>query len=96
MGLIVLFGEGYSIVASPDGFDWVSMIGLYAGIPFYLLLYVAYRYTYKSKIIPLMECDLVSGLMPLRDEELMEVKPSLASRIEIFKTRARHFYRSKT
>jgi amino acid permease len=95
MGLLVLFGEGYSVVASPDGFDWVRMIGLYAGIPFYILLYVIYKYAYKTKIIPLMECDLVSGLMPVRDEDLIQVKTTLASRLGVFKSRARHFYGKK-
>lgn len=91
MGFVVLIGEGYSVVEAPDGFDWLRMIGIYAGIPFYILLYVIYKYSYKTRIVPLMECDLVSGLMPIKDEDLVEV--NVKTRLEAFRRRAKHFFK---
>lgn len=91
MGFVVLIGEGYSVVEAPDGFDWLHMIGIYAGIPFYILLYGVYKYTYKTKTVPLMECDLVSGLMPIKDDDLVQV--STKSRLEAFRRRANHFFK---
>ena len=96
MGFIVLIGEGYSVIEAPGGFDWVNMIGLYAGIPFYIILYMFYKYYWKTKFVPLMECDLLSGLTPIRDDDIENMEMDdmdIKSRLDEFRRRAKHFFK---
>ena len=67
MGLLVLIGEGYSTIQSSDG-DYVQIVAVYVGVPFYLLLYLIYKFWKKSKVVLLESCDLKTGIASPNDE----------------------------
>ena len=90
MGFIVLIGEAVSVIKSPNGFDWMQMIGLYVGVPFYLFLYIVYKYYWGTRIVPLMECDLVSGISTSRDDEIK--LDTNGSRLSSIRRRIEHFF----
>jgi lysine-specific permease len=53
---IVICGQGYSEFTKPDP-QAVNLVACYIGLPFFLLTWVGYKIYYKTKIVPLMECD---------------------------------------
>jgi lysine-specific permease len=63
MGVLVLVGEGYATIFGSDEIDWVQVAGVYIGVPFYLVLYLAYKIYKKTKIVPLAQCDFVTGVV---------------------------------
>ncbi|GJJ77100.1 lysine-specific permease [Entomortierella parvispora] len=59
---IVICGQGYSEFTKPDP-SAINLIACYIGLPFFIILYVGYKVYYKTKLVPLMECDFsVSNL----------------------------------
>jgi lysine-specific permease len=67
MGLLVLIGEGYSTIKN-SGDDYIQIIAVYVGVPFYILLYVVYKVYKKSRVVPLEECDLDTGVATFDDD----------------------------
>jgi len=58
----VICGQGYSEFTKPDP-KAVNLIACYIGLPFFLLMWGGYKIYYKTKLVPLMECDFsVSNL----------------------------------
>ncbi|KAG2236312.1 hypothetical protein INT48_001376 [Thamnidium elegans] len=66
----VLVGQGYD-AWSADPVDPLSLVGAYLGIPIVVIIYAGYKIVKKSKFIPLIEVDLVTGReeFDLKDEE---------------------------
>ncbi|KAF9578461.1 hypothetical protein BGW38_005720 [Lunasporangiospora selenospora] len=59
---VVICGQGYSEFSKPDP-KAVNLIACYIGLPFFVIMYVGYKFYYKTKMVPLMECDFsVSNL----------------------------------
>lgn len=55
-GFVVL-GQNYSAFMG-DHIDWNGVMVSYIGLPFFLILWLGYKFTKKTKVIPLQECDL--------------------------------------
>ncbi|KAG0052243.1 hypothetical protein BGZ83_002803 [Gryganskiella cystojenkinii] len=59
---VVVCGQGYSEFTKPNP-KAVNLIACYIGLPFFLFTYLGYKIYYKTKVVPLMECDFsVSNL----------------------------------
>jgi lysine-specific permease len=55
--IIIIIGQGYQAFSS-EGIDWNSMFVSYIGLILFFVLWFGYKIKYKTKIIPLEECDL--------------------------------------
>jgi lysine-specific permease len=55
-GFVVL-GQNYSAFMG-NHIDWYGVLVSYIGIPLFLILWLGYKFTKKTKIIPLQKCDL--------------------------------------
>jgi len=55
--MIVVIGQNYSAFMG-DKIDWYGILVSYIGIPLFLLLWFGYKIKYKTKMLPLKECDL--------------------------------------
>jgi lysine-specific permease len=55
--LVVLLGQNYSAFFNPTGVNWASVVISYAGIPAFIIVYISYKVKYKTKLVPLEECD---------------------------------------
>ncbi|KAG0196306.1 hypothetical protein BGX28_010304 [Mortierella sp. GBA30] len=53
---VVVCGQGYSEFTKPDP-KAINLVACYIGLPFFLIMYVGYKVYYKTKLVPLMECD---------------------------------------
>ncbi|KAF9972243.1 hypothetical protein BGZ73_004666 [Actinomortierella ambigua] len=59
---VVIVGQGYSEFTSDDP-KAVNLVATYIGLPVFLILWGGYKWRYKTKVVPLMECDFsVSNL----------------------------------
>ncbi|KAG0084975.1 hypothetical protein BGZ93_000916 [Podila epicladia] len=59
---VVVCGQGYSEFSKPNP-KAVNLIACYIGLPFFLAMYLGYKIYYKTKLVPLLECDFsVSNL----------------------------------
>ncbi|KAF9272244.1 hypothetical protein BGZ68_002582 [Mortierella alpina] len=59
---VVVCGQGYSEFSKPNP-KAVNLVACYIGLPFFLIMYLGYKIYYKTKLVPLMECDFsVSNL----------------------------------
>ena len=59
---VVICGQGYSEFTKPDP-KALNLVASYIGLPFFFLVYISYKLYYKTKMVPLMECDFsVSNL----------------------------------
>lgn len=88
MGFLVLIGEGCTVVMSSDTVDWIHIIAVYVGAPFYLVLYLAYKFIRGTKVVPLLECDFTTGTVDydaLDDGETDEDFGSLDKRGRVMK-----------
>jgi lysine-specific permease len=54
---IVVLGQNYSAFIG-NHIDWNGVIVSYIGLPFFLILWLGYKFTKKTKVIPLQKCDL--------------------------------------
>ncbi|MEO4053787.1 amino acid permease [Solibacillus sp. CAU 1738] len=57
MCLIVILGQNYTAFTG-GSIDWEGIIISYIGIPLFGALWLGYKIKYKTKLIPLQECDL--------------------------------------
>ena len=64
---IVIFGSNIWVFSSTDTF-WFDFVTSYILIPLTPLLYLVYKYTKKTKIVPLMECDFTMPKETVDDE----------------------------
>jgi lysine-specific permease len=55
-GFVVL-GQNYSAFMG-NHIDWYGVLVSYIGIPLFLILWLGYKFTKKTKVIPLQKCDL--------------------------------------
>lgn len=53
----VLLGQNYSAFIG-DHVDWNGVLVSYIGIPLFIALWLGYKFTKKTKVIPLEKCDL--------------------------------------
>ncbi|KAF9310852.1 hypothetical protein BG003_008033 [Podila horticola] len=59
---VVVCGQGYSEFTKPNP-KAVNLIACYIGLPFFLATYLGYKIYYRTKLVPLLECDFsVSNL----------------------------------
>ncbi|KAF8924872.1 lysine-specific permease [Dissophora ornata] len=59
---VVVFGQGYSEFTKPQP-SAINLVACYIGLPFFVITYLGYKIYYKTKLVPLMECDFsVSNL----------------------------------
>ncbi|KAF9124947.1 hypothetical protein BGW39_007778 [Mortierella sp. 14UC] len=59
---VVVCGQGYSEFTKPNP-SAINLVACYIGLPFFVAMYVGYKVYYKTKLVPLMECDFsVSNL----------------------------------
>ncbi|KAF9364038.1 hypothetical protein BGX34_002689 [Mortierella sp. NVP85] len=66
---VVICGQGYSEFTKPDP-KALNLVASYIGLPFFFLVYISYKLYYKTKMVPLMECDFsVSNLSETPMEE---------------------------
>ncbi|MCO0599427.1 amino acid permease [Peribacillus butanolivorans] len=54
--IFIIIGQGYQAFSS-SGIDWNSMFVSYIGLILFFVLWFGYKIKYKTKIIPLEECD---------------------------------------
>lgn len=54
---IVVIGQNYSAFMG-DHIDWNGVLVSYIGLPLFLILWLGYKFTKKTKVIPLEKCDL--------------------------------------
>ncbi|MFC7687995.1 amino acid permease [Ureibacillus sp. GCM10028918] len=55
--LIVIVGQNYTAF-SLGSIDWYGIAVSYIGIPLFIALWLGYKIKYKTKIVPLKECDV--------------------------------------
>ncbi|WP_307201030.1 amino acid permease [Paenibacillus harenae] len=55
--LIVMVGQGYAQFLGGD-IDWRGVIATYIGLPLFLLIYLGYKWKYRTTLVPLRECRL--------------------------------------
>ncbi|KAF9897028.1 hypothetical protein BX616_006318 [Lobosporangium transversale] len=54
--MVVVLGQGYSELSKPNP-QVSNLVACYIGLPFFLCMYLGYKIYYKTKVVPLMECD---------------------------------------
>ncbi|WP_138493343.1 amino acid permease [Paenibacillus pinistramenti] len=54
---VVVVGQSMSVI-SDGSVDWVGLAASYLSIPLVIALWLGYKWTKKTKVIPLTECDL--------------------------------------
>lgn len=55
--IIVIVGQNYTAF-SLESIDWYGIAVSYIGIPLFIALWLGYKMKYKTKIVPLEECDV--------------------------------------
>ncbi|WP_409299361.1 amino acid permease [Peribacillus sp. SCS-26] len=55
--IIVILGQNYGAFTG-DSIDWKGVLVSYIGLPLFLVLWLGYKFTKKTKVIPLEQCDL--------------------------------------
>ncbi|WP_144553234.1 amino acid permease [Peribacillus simplex] len=53
----VLLAQNYQAFIGDD-INWASVIAAYLGIPFFLIMWLGYKFIKKTKVIPLEECQI--------------------------------------
>ncbi len=53
---LVILGQDYMAVISHQ-IDWHGILVAYLGVPCFIALWLGYKFTKKTKVIPLMECE---------------------------------------
>lgn len=53
----VLLAQNYQAFIGDD-INWASVIAAYLGIPFFLIMWLGYKFVKKTKVIPLEECQI--------------------------------------
>jgi len=56
LNLVVIFGANYSVLQAGN-FNWFDFITSYGIIPLFIILYLWYKWKYKTKMVPLEQCD---------------------------------------
>lgn len=69
---VVICGQGYSEFTKPDP-KAINLVASYIGLPFFFLVYIVYKLYYKTKVVPLMECDF--SVSNLEDAHMEEFAP---------------------
>lgn len=54
--MIVIFGQNYGAFTG-DEIDWNGILVSYIGLPLFIILWLGYKFTNRTKVIPLQECD---------------------------------------
>lgn len=54
---VVIIGQGNQIM-SGDNINWYGLIVSYISLPVFIILWLGYKLIYKTKVIPLKDCDL--------------------------------------
>ena len=57
VGGVVVLGQNYSAFLG-DQIDWNGVLVSYIGIPLFLALWLGYKFTMKTKVVPLEKCEL--------------------------------------
>jgi len=93
MLVVIIAGQGYSSFAA-EKLVVMDVVTSYIGIPFFAVLYLAYKIAKKTRLVPLMEVDLDSGRQlylvehekAMRKRELGEQRASAGNIWERVKT----------
>lgn len=67
---VVILGQNYN--AFMGEIDWAGVAASYIGIPFFLALWLGYKFTRNTKVIPLNEVDLSPTVLYKKDDELID------------------------
>lgn len=54
--LVVIFGQNYQAFTQSN-IDWHGVVVTYIGIPIFIVLWLGYKFTHKTKIVKLEDCD---------------------------------------
>ncbi|MDQ0416847.1 amino acid permease [Croceifilum oryzae] len=54
---IVMFGQNYQAFLE-DKIDWYGVTASYIGLPLFLFVWLGYKIVNRTKVVPLVECDL--------------------------------------
>ncbi len=57
---IVIVGQSLSYITT-DGIDWKSIFATYISVPLFLILWLGYKWSKRTRLVPLQECDLDTG-----------------------------------
>lgn len=57
---IVIVGQSLSYITA-DGIDWKSIFATYVSVPLFLILWLGYKWSKGTRLVPLKECDLDTG-----------------------------------
>lgn len=55
--VIVILGQNYGAFTGAS-IDWNGVLVSYIGLPLFLVLWLGYKFTKKTKVIPLDKCEL--------------------------------------
>lgn len=55
--VLIILGQQLNLLLTHND-SWVTVIGTYIGIPIFLLFYLGYKWRFRSKLIPLEQCEL--------------------------------------
>ncbi|WP_042470115.1 amino acid permease [Bacillus ndiopicus] len=55
--IVVVLGQNYTAFIG-DKIDWYGILVSYIGIPLFLILWIGYKIKFKTRLLPLEECDL--------------------------------------
>ncbi|MNZ53028.1 Lysine-specific permease [compost metagenome] len=61
--IIVILGQNTAIFTG-DPIDWYGLVATYISIPLFIILWLGYKWTKGTKVIPLQECDLSPTVRP--------------------------------
>lgn len=53
---IVILGQNYPALLA-DKIDWNGILVSYIGLPLFIIVWLGYKFTKKTKVVPLQECD---------------------------------------
>ena len=54
--LVVILGQNYQAFMEAN-IDWYGITVTYIGIPLFILLWLGYKFTHKTKVVKLLDCD---------------------------------------
>ncbi|KAF9132660.1 hypothetical protein BGW39_011604 [Mortierella sp. 14UC] len=77
--LVVICGQGYSEFIKPDP-KAINLVACYIGLPFFLLMWGGYKIYYRTKLVPLWECDF--SVATLGEYDMEEYIPGKAFSFE--------------
>ncbi|KAG0204562.1 hypothetical protein BGX33_008412 [Mortierella sp. NVP41] len=70
--LVVICGQGYSELTKPNP-KAINLVACYIGLPFFVLVWAGYKIYYRTKLVPLLECDF--SVSNIYEDDMEEYLP---------------------